>query len=1142
MKNRKIAMILAATMLSGAAGCAAQKPSENISVTEPSASSGVTSNVSSSGEVSAESITQNTKTQKQAYQEVIQDLVNKYGVVDKESLENIDYESKNLNGLISIMQYDLTGDGKEELILLYASEKVGAPQTETLGQDIHLEIYTFNGDKAVQLYSKYNFIASFGVSNFSVCSVDGQNILFSGSTRHFTEHILYYKDGKILDAVDYNTPYSDKEQQIYDEGIQYGLSGEGEALNKIYLMRAGFNYDSLQYIYGFHSEIGTFGSSEYDSLIQTLNDFGIKIPKKIISAQDLLNNIEYYGNKSICKMDSQMATAYANILDSLPNEVRNLQNLIYSGFEDYEIKALLCDFAGDGYPVLAVLYSYDNSESGSLCQLWGYENGKAVNSNIIYPTRAAEGGASLGKIGSKTVLEIGQYISYTAGSAAWEFGYYQIENGKISTLHDLYYDEENSVFYMDILSDYDTDELVQQRRDAWADGYRPLFDSYPCYPNDYFNHQKILCDGDVISKCGRMFKITDFDSVVTDEFLPLSGNINQDTYEYDFTTFNDSYTGFIGNENINTFDVMNRDELKSFLLSYADVYGKPSYSFTEVSHMFSDDELKEIAKLYADKLNGEIGEIYQVSDDIYYIVIYVDDKVCGSATIKKIISDGNITYRLINASSEIETEENLKSLADNENEKSNITLNYSDSGENKAEYLENALQNIDGTSVNDIANGQISSYIENAVTDSSMIDIDSNWNKITITDKTILESLENAQAEKSKLEQVINGITLNKEIKIILRIVCTGLNEGKTIEVTFDKSMLNAMDGVSSVQVMLSDAQHSVAISKDTLKNLCDKYGQITVKMQNKDGKYLISFEDSEGNVIDKLENGLNFTLPAENETATILASYGEQSDNWGGQFDGINKALEFSTPYTGTYEVMENEINISDIADLDEQTANAIRFMVSKGYFSLDENGNFLPNEQLNRYEFAEALVRIFFTLDRELKTTFTDVPTDSKYYDFVASGEQDEIIEGFEDNTFRGENSVPLEQVIAFCSRTLADKKGYSYPTNPSEYLNFTDNSDISDWAIDTTALAVREKLIESGGTLEPQKDISRSQAAVILYKLFMLLYEPPVTAMDIDDTSVDIPIIPIAAGTGLVLASGIGGAIIWKKSKAKKLNRKE
>ena len=164
-----------------------------------------------------------------------------------------------------------------------------------------------------------------------------------------------------------------------------------------------------------------------------------------------------------------------------------------------------------------------------------------------------------------------------------------------------------------------------------------------------------------------------------------------------------------------------------------------------------------------------------------------------------------------------------------------------------------------------------------------------------------------------------------------------------------------------------------------------------------------------------------------------MLASYESGSDNWGGQYDSINRTIEFTTPYSGTYEVIENAAEIVDLADCDEQTAAAIRFMVSKGYFSVDDAGNFDPNGTLNRYTFAEALVRMFFALDRSLTTSFTDVPQDSPYYAYVASGEQDDIIEGFEDGTFRGETDVMREQVIALCSRTLADKKGYSYPAAP-------------------------------------------------------------------------------------------------------------
>ena len=79
---------------------------------------------------------------------------------------------------------------------------------------------------------------------------------------------------------------------------------------------------------------------------------------------------------------------------------------------------------------------------------------------------------------------------------------------------------------------------------------------------------------------------------------------------------------------------------------------------------------------------------------------------------------------------------------------------------------------------------------------------------------------------------------------------------------------------------------------------------------------------------------------------------------------------------------------------------------MVSKGYFSL-EDGKFLPREPLNRYAFSEALVGMFFALDRDAQTAFTDVPADSPYYPYVASGEQSRILEGFDDGTFRGETS---------------------------------------------------------------------------------------------------------------------------------------
>lgn len=177
---------------------------------------------------------------------------------------------------------------------------------------------------------------------------------------------------------------------------------------------------------------------------------------------------------------------------------------------------------------------------------------------------------------------------------------------------------------------------------------------------------------------------------------------------------------------------------------------------------------------------------------------------------------------------------------------------------------------------------------------------------------------------------------------------------------------------------------------------------------------------------------------------------------------------------------------------------------MVSKGYFEVNE-GKFNGNDPLNRYEFTKALVSMFFALDREVEATFTDISKDNYYYPYVASAQKDNIVEGYDDNTFRGEINIPKEQVLVLCGRTLAEKKGYVYPENLEDYLDFADRDAISDWALKDISITVQNGLIENGGLLMPQMEISRVEAAEILYKLFMMLYETPPIAVEIEETEV-------------------------------------
>ncbi|MBF0979876.1 MAG: hypothetical protein HXK71_00950 [Clostridiales bacterium] len=121
----------------------------------------------------------------------------------------------------------------------------------------------------------------------------------------------------------------------------------------------------------------------------------------------------------------------------------------------------------------------------------------------------------------------------------------------------------------------------------------------------------------------------------------------------------------------------------------------------------------------------------------------------------------------------------------------------------------------------------------------------------------------------------------------------------------------------------------------------------------------------------------------------------------------------------------------------------------------------------------------------------------------------------------------------MIAFCARTLADKKGYSYPDDIENYLQFDDSADISNWAKNDIALAVRNSLVEKGGDLNPKSDITRAESAEILYKLFMLLYDTSPVSMTSEEQKQTNMMLGVGAG-GVVVLAAAGAGIVWYRKK--------
>ncbi len=552
---------------------------------------------------------------------------------------------------------------------------------------------------------------------------------------------------------------------------------------------------------------------------------------------------------------------------------------------------------------------------------------------------------------------------------------------------------------------------------------------------------------------------------------------------------------------------------------------------------------------YNQKENGiRIDKVYELGDNIYYVIgivydLYQNPKSEQEIGINYIDSFGSIVrmdnneiYSLENTFIKNETlkQNNILKYTKHKNEESNINIDYSKINKNKnINYYLSKLNDFSSQSEYINYNGleEIYSYLEYALINSTMYEIKSKNNEIKI-DKNLLENrYKKLDKEINKINTYLNknNISLNKELNKTIIIATNRINYDNPLKIKLNNLNNNIIDELDGIQIFLDNRQY-IYIPKEAI------YDKQIIIEKLSENKYKIQFLDNDGNVIEKLDENITFSLNGIGEYSSVFVTYLEGSDNWGGQYDKTQNTLEFATKYSGEYEIRENKLEINDLGKSNEEEKEAINFMVSKGIFTLDKDNNFYPDKELTRYVFSEALVKMFFILDRSLETNFIDLTNDNYYYPYVASGEKANVIAGYEDNTFRGDIFIPTEQVVALCARTLAEKKGYTYPENLDEYLTFIDNDEISGWAKKDIALAVKTGLIEKGGYLNPQENISREYSADILYRLYMMLYEVSPEGATIEINSKNNYLLIFGSIVGFTAILGLGTIFIFKKRKIK------
>jgi hypothetical protein len=189
-------------------------------------------------------------------------------------------------------------------------------------------------------------------------------------------------------------------------------------------------------------------------------------------------------------------------------------------------------------------------------------------------------------------------------------------------------------------------------------------------------------------------------------------------------------------------------------------------------------------------------------------------------------------------------------------------------------------------------------------------------------------------------------------------------------------------------------------------------------------------------------------------------------------------------------YTIVKNDKTFTDISgsyakETIEWLAN--RFIVN-GY----ENGEFLPDRQITRAEFAALLVRSMGIVpDANPSRVFTDVQPSDWYAGVISSAVKAGFIEGYEDGTFKPTREVTRQEMVQMSYKAMK-MAGYSKTLSVEEkdsYLrSFRDQEQIPGWASEAIAAFVRENIVNgmADGSFQSAGVANRAQSVTVLHRM--------------------------------------------------------
>lgn len=187
------------------------------------------------------------------------------------------------------------------------------------------------------------------------------------------------------------------------------------------------------------------------------------------------------------------------------------------------------------------------------------------------------------------------------------------------------------------------------------------------------------------------------------------------------------------------------------------------------------------------------------------------------------------------------------------------------------------------------------------------------------------------------------------------------------------------------------------------------------------------------------------------------------------------------------SYSVVWHPLEFSDVEA--HWAKAAVNDMGSRMVIEGTGDNGFSPDRSITRAEFAAIFVRGLGLKLEGGAAVFSDVAATDWYSSAVQTAHSYGLISGFEDGTFRANESITREQAMVMVARAmqltgLKDK----LQVQADVLAAYLDAADASEWANDGIAGSVQAGLItgRDGNVLAPKASITRAEVAAVIQRL--------------------------------------------------------